>query len=77
MGKTKEREMEGKPGDRIVVESEHVGSASREGEVLERLAGAEGVRYRVRWSDGRESVFTPGAGSARIVPSARARRRTA
>ncbi len=69
--------MEGKAGDRIVVESEHVGTPSREGEVLQRLEGADGVRYRVRWSDGHESVFTPGAGSARIVPSAGARRRTA
>ena len=40
--------MEGKAGDRIIVESEQVGTPSREGEILERLTGATGVRYRVR-----------------------------
>ena len=69
--------MEGNVGDRIVVESEHVGTPPREGEILERLPGGDGVRYRVRWSDGRESVFRPGGGSARIVPSTGAGRRTA
>ncbi len=59
--------MEGKRGDKIVVESEQVGTEVIEGTV--RLA------YRVRWADGHESVFTPSVGSARILPSkARGRR---
>jgi hypothetical protein len=60
-----------KVGDRIVVESEAVGQPTREGEVLEILEGSSGPRYRVRWADGHESVFTPSGGSARVIESTR------
>jgi hypothetical protein len=63
--------MAGKVGDRIVVESETVGTPSREGEILEVVEGEIGVRYRIRWEDGHESVFTPGGGAARILPAAK------
>jgi uncharacterized protein DUF1918 len=56
-----------KVGDRIAVESETVGQPTREGEVLEVLEGTTGPRYRVRWVDGHESIFTPSGGSARVV----------
>lgn len=56
-------------GDRIVVESESVGQPTREGEILEVIAGEVGVRYRVRWMDGHDSIFTPTGGSATIVPT--------
>jgi hypothetical protein len=59
--------MTGKPGERIEVESEAVGQPTREGEILEVIQGEVGIRYRVRWSDGHESVFSPSGGSARIV----------
>lgn len=59
--------MTGKPGERIEVESEAVGQPTREGEILEVIQGEMGIRYRVRWSDGHESVFSPSGGSARIV----------
>lgn len=59
--------MEVKAGDRIVVETEHVGDVEREGEVLEVIEGDLGLRYRVRWRDGRETVLTPAAGSVRVV----------
>jgi len=61
--------MEVKAGDRIVVETEHVGDVEREGEVLEVMEGDLGIRYRVRWRDGRETVLTPAAGSVRVVSS--------
>lgn len=61
--------MEAKAGDRIVVETEHVGDVEREGEVLEVLEGDLGIRYRVKWRDGRETVLTPAAGSVRVVSS--------
>ena len=61
--------MEVKAGDRIVVETEHVGDVEREGEVLEVMEGDLGLRYRVRWRDGRETVLTPAAGSVRVVSS--------
>ncbi len=54
-------------GDRVAVESEHVGQPTREGEVLEIIEGETGPRYRVRWFDGHESLFTPSGGSVRIV----------
>ncbi|HSL14702.1 MAG TPA: DUF1918 domain-containing protein [Actinomycetota bacterium] len=64
-------------GDRIVVESESVGQPTREGEILEVISGEIGVRYRVRWLDGHDSIFTPSGGSARIVSTgARARKRS-
>lgn len=66
--------MEARPGDRIVVESEQVGTPAREGEVVEVLRGSRGVRLRVRWSDGRETIYTPSVGSARFVRARRRRR---
>jgi hypothetical protein len=54
-------------GDRIVIESEKVGQAAREGVILEVIEASYGVRYRVRWDDGHESTIRPSAGSARIV----------
>lgn len=61
--------MTGKVGDRIVVESEKVGQAPREGEILEAIDTDYGPRYRVRWEDGHESEIRPHAGSARIIPA--------
>jgi hypothetical protein len=59
--------MAGKPGNRIVVDAERVGQAERTGEILEVIERGVSVRYRVRWSDGRETVLTPAGGSARIL----------
>jgi hypothetical protein len=59
--------MDAAAGDRIVVGSKQVGHPAREGEVLEVILGTVSVRYRVRWSDGHESVFTPSAGGARVL----------
>lgn len=58
--------MEAETGDRILVEAETVGQPEREGEVLEVVEGATQVTYRVRWSDGHESLFTPAAGALRV-----------
>lgn len=66
--------MIGKAGDRIVVESEQVGTPTREGEILEVIEGTTTVRYRVRWDDGHESVFTPSGGSARVLPAGKGSR---
>lgn len=57
-----------KRGDHLLVESETVGSPTREGEILEVIEGEVAVRYRIRWADGHESVFSPSGGSARIIP---------
>ncbi len=54
-------------GDRIAVETERVGGVEREGEVLEIIHGGVGITFRVRWRDGRETLFTPAAGAIRVV----------
>ena len=59
--------MQGKVGDRIVVESERVGLHDRTGEILEVSSSPLGPDYRVRWDDGRVTEIRPKAGSARIV----------
>ena len=57
-------------GDRIIVESQKVGRAAREGEILEMIEASYGTRYRVRWDDGQESTIRPASGSARTTPPA-------
>jgi hypothetical protein len=54
-------------GDRIVIDSVHVGSPAREGEILKIVEGGLNVSYQVRWGDGHETFITPVAGTARIV----------
>jgi hypothetical protein len=59
--------MRAKSGDHVLVESETVGQPTREGEILEVIEGETAVRYRVRWLDGHESVFTPSGGSTQVI----------
>lgn len=54
-------------GDRIIVESEKVAQPPRTG-VIEELVKEDPPRFRVRWDDGRTTIFSPAAGSARIEP---------
>ena len=56
-------------GDLIVVNPPRVGGPPREGEIIEVLQGYLRVQYRVRWHDGHESLFAPGAGAVRIEPA--------
>ena len=52
--------MQAAVGDRLVVESNKVGSPRREGEILE-VRGPDGAPpYVVRWSDGHEGLAYPG-----------------
>lgn len=62
--------MQGKAGDRIVVESERVGQRDRVGEILEVRDSPLGSDYRVRWDDGRITEIRPKAGSARFEAAA-------
>ena len=57
--------MQASAGDTIVVESERATQAARRG-TIEEVVQEQPLRVRVRWDDGRESIFTPAAGSARI-----------
>jgi Domain of unknown function (DUF1918) len=62
-----------KPGDRVVVESESTERPPRTG-VIEEVVREEPPRYRIRWDDGRESIYSPAAGALRKA-RAGARRR--
>lgn len=59
--------MEAKVGDRLIVESRHVGESRKEGEVIEVRGDHGEPPYLVRWSDGHEGLMFPGA-DAHIVP---------
>jgi hypothetical protein len=59
--------MPAQPGDFILLDSPRVGSPPREGEVLEAIQGMASVSYRVRWTDGHQTVIAPASGTARIV----------
>jgi Domain of unknown function (DUF1918) len=50
-------------GDRVLVESEKVGSATRSGVVV----AVEDRLITVRWDSGSESVFVPAAGSMHVT----------
>ena len=51
--------------DRIIVESERAAQSGRAG-VIEEVLAQDPPRFRVRWDDGRTSIFAPSAGVARI-----------
>jgi hypothetical protein len=52
--------MDLKVGDRVVAEAESTERSPRHGVVEEVLAP---TRYRIRWDDGHETVYTPSAGA--------------
>jgi hypothetical protein len=54
--------MEFKSGDRVQVESESTERQPQTGVVEEVLHGTH-PRYRIRWDDGHESIYTPAAGA--------------
>ena len=57
--------MKAQVGATIVVESERTTQPGRHG-VIEEVLREDPPRYRVRWDDGRETIFSPAAGVARI-----------
>jgi hypothetical protein len=57
--------MDARVEDRIVVESERADQSGRAG-VIEEVLAQDPQRFRVRWDDGRTSIFAPSAGVARI-----------
>lgn len=53
--------MKAKTGDRLVVRSPQVGQPDRDAEIIE-VRGPDGnPPFVVRWSDGHEGLFFPGA----------------
>jgi hypothetical protein len=59
-------------GDRLVIESEHVGQQPRTGTV-EEVMSVEPPRLRVRWADDSVSIISPQAGAARVERAAHSR----
>jgi len=49
--------------DRVAAESESTERTPRKGTVEERLGDGSSPRYRIRWDDGHESIYTPAAGA--------------
>ncbi len=61
MGETATGIREGHEGDVVVVSGHRVGERERTGEILEVVGSGDHVHYRVRWEDGRETLFYPGS----------------
>jgi hypothetical protein len=53
------------PGDRVLTEAESTEQAPRRGVVEEIVRNDPHPRYRIRWSDGHESIYTPADGALR------------
>ena len=54
-------------GTRVVAESELIARRPRSGVVEEVLRGDPSPRYRIRWDDGHESIYTPADGALRLA----------
>jgi Domain of unknown function (DUF1918) len=57
-----------KVGKRVVAESESIDRRPRSGVIEEVLRGDPSPRYRIRWDDGHESIYTPASGALRVEP---------
>jgi Domain of unknown function (DUF1918) len=62
--------MQLKVGDRVEVEAESTDRLPRTGVIEEVLREPPSARYRIRWDDGHESIYTPAAGSLRAIERA-------
>ena len=69
--------MEFKTGDRVVAESESTERPPRSGVVAEVISRKPSPRYRIRWDDGHESIYTPAAGALRRAPRGHGERSSA
>ena len=52
-------------GNRVVAESESTDRRPRPGVIEEVLRGDPSPRYRIRWDDGHETIYTPASGALR------------
>jgi hypothetical protein len=62
--------MQLKVGNRVEVESESTDRPPRTGVIEEVVREAPSPRYRIRWDDGHETIYTPAAGALRAVEPA-------
>jgi hypothetical protein len=61
-------------GSILEIHGHRVGEPARLAEILEVLGDSNHPRFRVRWEDGRESIFYPSS-DARVRPREERRRR--
>jgi hypothetical protein len=54
-----------KAGQRVAAEADSTEHRARSGVVEEVLRGDPSPRYRIRWDDGHESIYTPASGALR------------
>jgi hypothetical protein len=64
-------------GKRVVAESESTDRRPRSGVVEEVLRGDPSPRYRIRWDDGHETMYTPASGALRAEPRTKKQRQAA
>ena len=57
-------------GTRVAVESESTDRPARTGVIEEVVREAPSPRYRIRWDDGHESIYTPAAGALQPLDTA-------
>jgi hypothetical protein len=55
------------PGDHVVAEAESTERKARHGVIQEVLHDDPHPRYRIRWNDGHESIYTPADGALRLA----------
>jgi hypothetical protein len=58
--------LHGSVGDAVIVDGVHINDPPRRGEIIAVVGTGEAEHFRVRWTDGHESSFFPGA-TTRIV----------
>jgi hypothetical protein len=58
------------PGDHVLAEAESTERPVRRGVIEEVVRGDPHPRYRIRWDDGHESVYTPADGALRLADAA-------
>jgi hypothetical protein len=63
-----------KVGDRVAAESESTERPERVGVIQEVLGSEPSPRYRIRWDDGHETIYTPAAGALHPVSGGRAKK---
>jgi Domain of unknown function (DUF1918) len=56
-------------GDRVEEQAQSTERRGRAGVIREVVRGDPAPRYRIRWDDGRESIYTPAAGCLSRQPA--------
>ena len=58
-------------GTTVIAHAQSTTRGPRPGVIEEVLRGEPSPRYRVRWEDGRESIYTPAGGTLQARPRRR------